>query len=63
MAWLYAFICESCVYVIACLSAPSQPPGSIEWNLTNSKVFLNWEHVKAMANESEVTGYKVSLSE
>uniref|UniRef100_A0AAQ5YVZ6 Contactin 4 n=1 Tax=Amphiprion ocellaris TaxID=80972 RepID=A0AAQ5YVZ6_AMPOC len=38
---------------------PSQPPGSIEWNLTNSKIFLNWEHVKAMDNESEVTGYKV----
>uniref|UniRef100_A0A668RUC0 Contactin-2 n=1 Tax=Oreochromis aureus TaxID=47969 RepID=A0A668RUC0_OREAU len=32
---------------------PSQPPGSIEWNLTNSKIFLNWEHVKAMENESE----------
>lgn len=42
-----------------CLLAPSQPPGNIEWNLTNSKVFLNWEHVKAMDNESEVTGYKV----
>ncbi|XP_051561849.1 contactin-4-like [Myxocyprinus asiaticus] len=38
---------------------PSQPPGNIEWNLTNSKVILNWEHVKAMDNESEVTGYKV----
>uniref|UniRef100_A0A8C9Z7P6 Contactin-3 n=1 Tax=Sander lucioperca TaxID=283035 RepID=A0A8C9Z7P6_SANLU len=38
---------------------PSQPPGNIEWNLTNSKIFLNWEHVKAMENESEVTGYKV----
>uniref|UniRef100_A0A8B9H6I1 Contactin 4 n=1 Tax=Astyanax mexicanus TaxID=7994 RepID=A0A8B9H6I1_ASTMX len=38
---------------------PSQPPGNIEWNLTNSKVFLNWEQVKAMENESEVTGYKV----
>ncbi|KAG1962776.1 contactin-4 [Pimephales promelas] len=38
---------------------PSQAPGNIEWNLTNSKVFLNWEHVKAMDNESEVTGYKV----
>uniref|UniRef100_A0A3B5AXQ0 Fibronectin type-III domain-containing protein n=1 Tax=Stegastes partitus TaxID=144197 RepID=A0A3B5AXQ0_9TELE len=37
---------------------PSRPPGSIEWNLTNSKIFLNWEHVKAMENESEVTGYK-----
>ncbi|XP_068449869.1 contactin-4 isoform X2 [Clinocottus analis] len=38
---------------------PSQPPGNIEWNLTNSKIFLSWEHVKAMENESEVTGYKV----
>uniref|UniRef100_A0A672H5Q5 Contactin 4 n=1 Tax=Salarias fasciatus TaxID=181472 RepID=A0A672H5Q5_SALFA len=38
---------------------PSQPPGGIQWNLTNSKIFLNWEHVKAMENESEVTGYKV----
>ncbi|KAF3855797.1 hypothetical protein F7725_016520 [Dissostichus mawsoni] len=38
---------------------PSQPPGNIEWNLSNSKIFLNWEHVKAMENESEVTGYKV----
>ncbi|XP_075869502.1 contactin-3 [Nelusetta ayraudi] len=38
---------------------PSQPPGNIEWKLTNSKIFLNWEHVKAMENESEVTGYKV----
>ncbi|XP_067094402.1 contactin-4 [Osmerus mordax] len=38
---------------------PSQPPGNIEWNLTNSKIFLNWEHVKAMENESAVTGYKV----
>ncbi|XP_062852794.1 contactin-4 [Trichomycterus rosablanca] len=38
---------------------PSQPPGNIEWNLTNSKIFLNWQHVKAMDNESEVTGYKV----
>ncbi|XP_041837602.1 contactin-4 [Melanotaenia boesemani] len=39
---------------------PSHPPGSIEWNLTNSRIFLNWEHVKAMENESEVTGYKVA---
>ncbi|XP_030634255.1 contactin-4 [Chanos chanos] len=38
---------------------PSQPPGNIEWNLTNSKIVLNWEHVKALENESEVTGYKV----
>uniref|UniRef100_A0A665VUT5 Contactin 4 n=1 Tax=Echeneis naucrates TaxID=173247 RepID=A0A665VUT5_ECHNA len=38
---------------------PRQPPGNIEWNLTNSKISLNWEHVRAMENESEVTGYKV----
>ncbi|KAL4655900.1 contactin-3-like [Arapaima gigas] len=38
---------------------PSQPPSNVEWNLTNSKIFLNWEHVKAMDNESKVTGYKV----
>ncbi|XP_053491809.1 contactin-4 isoform X2 [Ictalurus furcatus] len=38
---------------------PSQSPGNIEWNLTNSKIFLHWQHVKAMDNESEVTGYKV----
>ncbi|XP_015243548.1 PREDICTED: contactin-4-like isoform X2 [Cyprinodon variegatus] len=38
---------------------PSQPPGAIEWNLTNSKIFLKWEHVKALQNESKVTGYKV----
>ena len=44
------------------ITAPSQAPGSIEWNLTNSRIFLNWEHVKALENESEVTGYKVSVS-
>uniref|UniRef100_A0A3Q3WFW9 Contactin 4 n=1 Tax=Mola mola TaxID=94237 RepID=A0A3Q3WFW9_MOLML len=38
---------------------PRQPPRNIEWSLTNSKIFLNWEHVKATENESEVTGYKV----
>uniref|UniRef100_H3C346 Contactin 4 n=1 Tax=Tetraodon nigroviridis TaxID=99883 RepID=H3C346_TETNG len=38
---------------------PNRPPSNIEWKLTNSKIFLNWEHVKAMENESEVTGYKV----
>ncbi len=62
MPLFYAFICEPCVYIITYLAAPSQPPRNIEWNLTNSKIFLNWEHVKAMENESEVTGYKVSLS-
>ncbi|KAK3557190.1 hypothetical protein QTP70_024681 [Hemibagrus guttatus] len=38
---------------------PNQPPGNIGWNLKNSKLFLHWQHVKAMDNESEVTGYKV----
>lgn len=48
--------------IIACSAAPNRPPENIEWKLTNSKIFLNWEHVKTMENESEVTGYKVSLS-
>ena len=30
------------------------------WNTSNSKIILNWEQVKALENESEVTGYKVS---
>uniref|UniRef100_A0A3Q1LNA3 Contactin 3 n=1 Tax=Bos taurus TaxID=9913 RepID=A0A3Q1LNA3_BOVIN len=38
---------------------PSQPPGNVVWNATDTKVLLNWEQVKAMENESEVTGYKV----
>uniref|UniRef100_A0A8C4KAN7 Contactin-2 n=1 Tax=Dromaius novaehollandiae TaxID=8790 RepID=A0A8C4KAN7_DRONO len=38
---------------------PSQPPGNVVWNVTDSKVILNWEEVRAMENESEVTGYKV----
>ncbi|XP_028302819.1 contactin-4 isoform X1 [Gouania willdenowi] len=38
---------------------PSQPPGKVMWNASNSKIILNWEQVKALENESEVTGYKV----
>ncbi|MEQ2254738.1 Contactin-4 [Ilyodon furcidens] len=38
---------------------PSQPPVKVKWNTSNSKIILNWEHVKALENESEVTGYKV----
>ncbi|XP_057621767.1 contactin-3 isoform X3 [Chionomys nivalis] len=38
---------------------PSQPPGNVVWNATDTKVVLNWEQVKAMENESQVTGYKV----
>lgn len=42
------------------LSAPSQPPAKVMWNTSDSKIILNWEQVKALENESEVTGYKVS---
>nr|XP_043881003.1 contactin-4 [Solea senegalensis] len=51
--------CSPAINITTKKPPPSQPPGNIEWNLTNSKIFLNWEHVKAMENESEVTGYKV----
>ncbi|XP_048210846.1 contactin-6 [Perognathus longimembris pacificus] len=40
-------------------SPPSQPPANIAWKLSNSKLCLNWEHVKNMENESEVLGYKI----
>ncbi|XP_069062473.1 contactin-3-like [Pleurodeles waltl] len=39
--------------------APNQPPGNVLWNITDSKLYLSWEHVRALENESEVTGYKV----
>lgn len=39
--------------------APSQPPGNIIWNSSDSKIILNWDQVKALDNESEVKGYKV----
>uniref|UniRef100_A0A3Q2C979 Fibronectin type-III domain-containing protein n=1 Tax=Cyprinodon variegatus TaxID=28743 RepID=A0A3Q2C979_CYPVA len=45
-------------FTVTTKKPPSQPPGAIEWNLTNSKIFLKWEHVKALQNESKVTGYK-----
>ncbi|RXM91453.1 Contactin-4 [Acipenser ruthenus] len=38
---------------------PSQPPENIEWSFINSKLILKWDHVIAMENESEVTGYEV----
>ena len=52
---------KSCFYYV--FKAPSQPPGNIVWNVTDSRVILNWEEVRAMENESEVTGYKVSKNE
>ena len=45
--------------VYFCFPAPSQPPVKVMWNTSNSKIILNWEEVKALENESEVTGYKV----
>ncbi|KAH0630234.1 hypothetical protein JD844_013012 [Phrynosoma platyrhinos] len=40
-------------------SPPSQRPTNIAWKLKNSKICLNWKHVKTMENESEVLGYKI----
>ncbi|XP_035886136.1 LOW QUALITY PROTEIN: contactin-6 [Phyllostomus discolor] len=40
-------------------SPPSQPPANIAWRLRDSKLCLNWEHVRTMENESEVLGYKI----
>jgi len=48
------------IIIICFFKAPSQPPANIAWKLTDSKICLNWEHVKTMENESEVLGYKVS---
>uniref|UniRef100_A0A674PPZ4 Contactin 3a, tandem duplicate 1 n=1 Tax=Takifugu rubripes TaxID=31033 RepID=A0A674PPZ4_TAKRU len=42
---------------------PSQAPGKIMWNTSNSKVILRWDQVHALENESEVTGYKVMYSQ
>lgn len=61
----WSFLCNSSLFVwgekcIFLLSAPSQPPVKVMWNTSDSKIILNWEHVKALENESEVTGYKVS---
>ncbi|XP_036122223.1 contactin-3-like [Molossus molossus] len=38
---------------------PRQPPGNVVWNATGTRVLLSWEQVRALENESEVTGYKV----
>ncbi|XP_053706612.1 contactin-4 isoform X1 [Synchiropus splendidus] len=42
---------------------PSQAPGKIMWDTSNSKVILRWDQVHALENESEVTGYKVMYSQ
>lgn len=51
---------KSCFYYV--FEAPSQPPGNVMWNVTDSRVILSWEEVRAMENESEVTGYKASVN-
>lgn len=56
----YDFMIKSVLISLFAFQAPSQPPGNVIWNATDTKVLLNWEQVKAMENESEVTGYKVS---
>ncbi|CAF96907.1 unnamed protein product [Tetraodon nigroviridis] len=50
---------RSMVFFVVLLSAPSQPPAKVMWNTSDSKIIINWERVKALENESEVTGYKV----
>ncbi|KAF7250092.1 Contactin-6 [Varanus komodoensis] len=58
----YGEVATNAQKVILCLSfikAPSQRPANIAWKLTNSKICLNWEHVKTMENESQVLGYKI----
>ncbi|XP_064779004.1 contactin-4-like [Oncorhynchus masou masou] len=42
---------------------PSQAPVKIIWNTSKSKVILKWDHVRALENESEVTGYKVMYTQ
>lgn len=53
-----SLVIQCCVYFGI---APSQPPGNIIWNSSDSKIILNWDQVKALDNESEVRGYKVSI--
>lgn len=58
----YYFVPKSGLTSPFAFQAPSQPPGNVIWNATDTKVVLNWEQVKAMENESQVTGYKVSCN-
>lgn len=43
-------------------AAPSQAPGNLRWEQQGSALSLGWEPVRPLANESEVMGYKVSVS-
>lgn len=70
LKWWGKKVCFWCCYLLTGLvvaslllfllsTAPSQAPGKIMWNTSNSKVILRWDQVHALENESEVTGYKV----
>lgn len=43
-------------------AAPSQAPANLRWEQQGSELSLGWEPVSPLANESEVMGYKVSVS-
>lgn len=43
-------------------AAPSQAPSNLRWEQQGSQLSLVWEPVRPLANESEVMGYKVSVS-
>ena len=63
--YIFSVICVCVYFDVICVHfgiAPSQPPGNIIWNSSDSKIVLNWDQVKALDNESEVRGYKVSVS-
>lgn len=42
-------------------AAPSQAPNNLRWEQQGSQLSLGWDPVRALANESEVMGYKVSV--
>ncbi|XP_069852911.1 contactin-5 isoform X1 [Dipodomys merriami] len=47
------------VSVVTKKSPPSQAPSDLRWEQQGAQVSLGWEPVRPLANESEVTGYKV----
>lgn len=49
-------------YLFFYFAAPSQAPSNLRWEQQGSQLSLVWEPVRPLANESEVMGYKVSVS-
>lgn len=43
-------------------AAPSQAPSNLRWDQQGPQLSVGWEPVRPLANESEVMGYKVSIS-